>query len=705
LRCCKQCCRDTQSPISRGKMDQRFFGFLPMPENIHTDIRREIKELVKEINFHNYRYYVLDSPVISDGEYDRLYRRLKELEDISHYILPDSPTGRVGAPPLDKFEKVKHSEPLLSLDNAFTYDELREFDKRVKRYLRSDEDIEYTVEPKYDGLAIELAYEKGILSKASTRGDGYEGEDVTRNVRTIRSVPLKIVSPGFPDEIDIRGEIYMDVEEFETLNMEREQKGEQSFANPRNASAGSVRQLDPSITASRKLQLACYGIGAVKGMDFSSQWEFIKWLEKARFPVPAVVRLAKGIEQCLKTVMEIEEKRKGFPFETDGAVVKVNDFGLQRVLGAKTREPRWAVAYKFAAHQGTTMIKDIRGSVGRTGVITPFALFEPVRIGGVTVSRSTLHNWDEIERKDIRIGDTVVVERAGDVIPHVIAVIKEKRTGKERPFPILRNCPVCGSKAVREEGEVAVRCVNLNCPAQVQERIIHFASRGAMDIEGLGEKNVELFYSRGLISHFLDLYLLKKEDLLGLPRFAEKSARNLIDAIEKSKDATLARFLYGLGILHVGEYAAKLLAKNFHGIEDLCRVTPERIAGIRQMGEKIAGSVSDFFNEQENIRTFEELKRLGLKITNSDFEGAEKEKKPLEGMVFVITGTLPMPRKDIEDMIEGLGGHASSSVSKGTGYLVVGEDPGSKLKKAQKLGVKVISYEDLMQMVRETERH
>ena len=419
---------------------------------------------------------------------------------------------------------------MLSLDNAFSYEEMHEFDKRIKKLLKAEEAVEYTVEPKYDGLAIELTYREGLLYKASTRGDGYEGEDVTTNIRTVKSVPIKIGDvTTVPEEIDIRGEIYMDIDEFEKLNREREKNGDPSFANPRNAAAGSVRQLDSTITSARRLHLACYGIGYVKGIEFKSQSEFIQWLENARFPVPAVIEQVKGIDKVVQIIKGIEEKRKGFSFETDGAVVKVNDFGLQKLLGMKTREPRWAVAYKFAAHQGITEIIDIQGSVGRTGVITPFAIFEPVRIGGVTVSRSTLHNWDEMERKDIKIGDTVVVERAGDVIPHVIAVLKDKRTGSEKPFPVPENCPACGSRVVREEGEVAVRCIGLNCPAQVQERIFHFASRGALDIEGLGEKNVQLFYSQGLVHNFVDLFRLKKEDLLKLPRFAEKSAQNLIE--------------------------------------------------------------------------------------------------------------------------------------------------------------------------------
>ena len=672
-----------------------------MSEKIPEDKKKEIEKLVRELNYHCYRYYVLDAPVISDDEYDRLYVHLKELEEKYHYILPDSPTQRIGAPPLDKFQKVKHTEPMLSLDNAFSYDEMKEFDERVKRFLKSKADIEYTVEPKYDGLAIELTYRDGFLYRASTRGDGYEGEDVTQNIKTIKSVPLKIEDAELPKEIDVRGEVYMDIDEFEKLNKEREQKGGTIFANPRNAAAGSVRQLDSSITATRQLHLACYGIGSVKGKEFRNQSEFIKWLEKARFPVPAVVKIARGIRDVINVIEEIGGKRGSFPFETDGAVIKVNDFTLQKALGVKTREPRWAVAYKFPAHQGTTRIKEIIPSVGRTGVITPIALLEPVRIGGVTVSRSTLHNWDEMQRKDIRVGDTVVVERAGEVIPHVVMVIKEKRTGKEKSFPIPHTCPVCGSGVVREEGEVAVRCIGLNCPAQVQERIRHFASRGAMAIEGLGEKNVELLYAKGLINHFVDVYKLKKEDLLRLPRFAEKSAQNLIDAIERSKKTTLSRFLYALGIIHVGEYAAKILARHFERLEDLYHVRPERIMEVRQMGEKIAGSLSDFFNDPENLRTLKTLTSLGLHITNPDFESGKREKKPLEGLTFVITGTLPRPRQDVEDMIESLGGHVASSISRSTDYLVAGEDPGSKLQKAEALGVKTISYDELLKMIGE----
>lgn len=669
-------------------------------KKVPESIKQEIEKLVKDLNYHCYRYHVLDCPVISDEEYDRLYRRLKELEKRYKYILSESPTQRVGAPPLDKFEKVRHKESMLSLDNAFSEDDVKEFNRRVKRLLKSDKQVAYTVEPKYDGLAIELTYKKGTFYRALTRGDGYEGEDVTMNIKTIKAVPLKIEGMDVPDEVDIRGEVYMDIKELEALNKEREKQGEPLFANPRNAAAGAIRQLDSSVTASRKLHLACYGMGAARGLDFKTQWDFIMWLEKAHFPIPSGIKLVKGIDKAVTVIKEIEKKRNNFSFETDGAVLKVNEFSLQRLLGVKTREPRWAIAYKFPAHQGTTKITEIVANVGRTGVITPVAVLEPVRIGGVTVSRSTLHNWDEIERKDIRRGDTVVVERAGDVIPHVITVIKDKRTGKEKPFPPPEKCPVCNSVVEREEGEVAFRCIGLNCPAQVQERIKHYTSRAAMDIEGLGEKNVELLYSKGLIRHFADIYRLKRQDLLELPRFAEKSADNLIDAIKKSKKTTLARFLYSLGILHAGEYTAKLLAGNFKSLEDLYNVKSEKVINIKQMGEKIAYSISKFFNDAENLHTLKSLKSAGLEISNPEFRGDGAEKRLFDGLTFVITGSLPRPREEVEKLIESMGGHASGSVSKNTDYLVLGEDPGSKLKKAKSLGVKTVSYSGLLKMVK-----
>jgi DNA ligase (NAD+) len=672
-------------------------------KNIPTDIKKQIEHLIAEINEHNYRYYVLDAPVISDQEYDQLFQKLKELEEKYGYIPVDSPTQRVGAAPLDKFQKVKHTEPMLSLGNAFSHDELREFDARVKRFLKSDKDVEYTVEPKYDGLAMELTYRNGLLASASTRGDGFIGEDVTTNVRTIKAIPIKIQGvSSIPDQIDIRGEVYIDLQEFERINKSRSQTEDALFANPRNAAAGSVRQLDSSITARRNLHMACYGLGAATGVRFSSQRDFIEWLKKAHFPTPARFYTVQGIEKVIDTIREIEQERPNFPFETDGAVVKVNDFELQTKLGYKTREPRWAVAFKFAAHQATTQIENIVPSVGRTGAITPIAMLKPVPIGGVTVSRSTLHNWDEIARKDVRIGDTVVVERAGDVIPRVVAVVTEKRTGQERSFPPPTHCPVCGSVVMREEGEVAYRCLGLNCEAQVLEKIRHYASRGAMDIEGLGEKNVELLYSQGLVKHFEDLYRIRKQDLLELPRFAERSAQNLVEAIETSKKSTLSRFLFALGIIHVGEYAARLLAKNFETLEDIYHVEPEKLMSIKQVGDKLADSLSRFFNDRENLHTLDHLKSLGISLSNPDFEKGKKTEiaRPLAGMTIVLTGTLSRPRKELEDLIEGLGGHAAGSVSKKTTYLVAGDEAGSKLEKAKELGVKILNEAEFNRLIK-----
>jgi DNA ligase (NAD+) len=668
-------------------------------KEIPEEIKKEIESLVKEINYHNYRYYVLDSPVISDEEYDMLLKKLKELEKKWGYVLPDSPTQRVGAPPLEKFEKVQHREPMLSLDNAFTIEELREFDVRIKRILGSNDELEYTVEPKYDGLAVELSYKEGFLYKASTRGDGYVGEDITQNIKTIKAIPLKIEGvERIPEEIDIRGEVYMNIDEFERINKERQQQGEPVFANPRNAASGSVRQLDPAITATRRLHMACYGIGYVKGIEFKTQSEFIKWLEQARFPIPVYVKVVKGIDKVIKCIKEIETLRETYPFETDGAVVKVNHFEFQRRLGAKTREPRWAIAYKYPAHQGITKLLEILSSVGRTGVITPVAVLEPVSIGGVTVSRSTLHNWDEVKRKDIRVGDYVIVERAGEVIPHIIGVVVDRRTGNEIVIQPPKHCPVCGSKTVRDPGEVAIKCINFNCPAQVEERIKHFASRRAMNIEGLGEKTVKLFHERELIKSFVDIYKIKEEDIRGLPGFAELSSKKLIEAINKSKDTTLARFLYALGISQVGEYAAKLLAQHFKNLEDLYNVKIDRLIEIPQIGEKTARAIEQFFNNQENLKAIEELKRLGLKVENPDYQGKERI-LPLKGFTFVITGSLPKPRHEVQEMIEKAGGKVSSSVSKNTNYLIVGEDPGSKFVKAQALGVKTISYEELLKMI------
>ena len=671
-------------------------------ENINENILSEIDKLVESLNYHSYKYYTLDDPQISDEEYDLLFNRLKSLEEKYGYIKINSPTQRVGQKPLDKFLKVIHREPMYSLDNAFSYNDLIDFEQRIKKLINSNEDIEYTVEPKYDGLAVELSYSKGILTKASTRGDGIEGEDITQNIKTIKSIPLSINHlEKIPEEIDLRGEVYMEVEDFKALNHERLKQGEPTFANPRNASAGSLRQLDPSITAGRKLKICCYGLGYVEGMDFNSQEEFINWLVSARIPVPFFFKVFVSINNVIKEIETFHKQREHFPFEADGLVVKVNSFELQRLLGAKTREPRWAIAYKFPSHKAITKLLGIYPSVGRTGVITPIAVLEPVKIGGVTVSRSTLHNWVEVNRKDLRQGDLVVIERAGDVIPHVLESLKDKRIGMEIKVEPPTHCPICNSMTVKEEDEIVVRCINLNCEAQVVERIRHFASKSAMDIEGLGDKTVNLIYKKGLIKHFSELFTLKESQLLTLPGFGQKSASNLIQAIEKSKITKLSRFLYSLGILHVGEFASRLIATHFNNIRDLYHIDSQKLMSINQIGEKTALSISKFFNSEENIKTIEDLLKLGLKIENPDYK--TDENSLVKKLNFVITGIHPIPRKEIEDKIIRNGWRVSESISKNTDYLIAGEKAGSKLNKAESLGVKIISFDDFLTLINEKE--
>ncbi len=660
------------------------------------NIQQEIDELVEILNRHCHRYYVLDAPEISDEDYDMLYNRLKDLELQSGYIRADSPTQRIGHKPLEKFQSLRHREPMYSLDNVFSVEELREFDKRICRLIDCRGDMQYAVEPKYDGLAVELTYVKGVLQRASTRGDGYVGEDITSNIKTLKTVPLSIKHLKIvPEEIDIRGEVYMDIADFNALNQERLSRGEAVFANPRNAAAGSVRQLDPSITALRRLQIACYGVGFFSTIELKTQQDLMQWLEEARLPTPLEFSVVSGIESVIDRVNYIQSKREGFPFQTDGVVIKVNDMSTQRRLGVKTREPRWAVAYKFPSHKAVTRIMNIQPSVGRTGKVTPIALLEPVRIGGVTVSRASLHNWDEVKRKDIRIGDLVVIERAGDVIPHLVEVLVHRRTGSEQVVEPPLRCPVCNSVTLRNPDEVALRCINMNCPAQAIERIRHFASKAAMDIEGLGIKTVELFYQNNLIRHFSDLFSLKKEDLEKLPGFGERSASRLIEAIESSKETTLARFLVSLGLPHLGEFASRLIAGHFQNIEDLYGIKAESFVELRQVGNKTARSLEEFFGSPENIEAIEKLKEIGLRLTNPDFQGLAEE----NAQTFVITGTHPVPRSEIKDMLQRAGFRVSESVSPKTDYLLAGEKAGSKLKRAKELGVKIIGYEDLKDII------
>ncbi|MBF0336316.1 MAG: NAD-dependent DNA ligase LigA [Nitrospirae bacterium] len=664
-----------------------------------TPAEEDIARLVRELNDHSYRYHVLDAPTITDARYDDLFHTLRGLEQTSGIILPDSPTQRVGAAPSEKFGKVTHNVPMLSLQDTFSFDEVREFDQRIRRLLDNPVAVQYTVEPKYDGLAIELTYRNGLLYRASTRGDGHTGEDVTLNIRTIRSIPLRLLTEDV-QEIDVRGEVFISTADFDALNAERETTGESLFANPRNAAAGSIRQLDPAVTAKRKLNVAFYGIGLLRGaVEISSQSALMQWLGGQRFATPFIFRRVDDIEQAIEVIAQIGRERADLPFEIDGAVIKVDDFALRAQLGTKTRTPRWAIAYKYRGDRGVTKVTSIEVSVGRTGILTPVAVLEPVRVGGVTMARCSLHNWDEVNRKDLRIGDTVVVERAGDVIPHLVAVDTTMREAGREPFPPPTVCPECGAHVVQEEGAVAWRCIRINCPAQLRQRLMHFVCRNALNIDGLGEKNIILLHEHGLIKSLTDVFSLTKDDLLNLPRFAEKSVVNLLDAIEAAKETTLARVIYALGIPHTGTFVSKLLAEHFSAIDDLYHVTVTQLLSIDQVGEKIAHSISGFFSDDENIRTLDALKSLGLRISNPDHTAQHSRPAILSGLTFVITGTLPVGRREVEELIAANGGKCLAAVSKAVSYLIAGAGVGSKLEKARKLGVRIISYEEFLAML------
>ena len=673
---------------------------------IDEKIIKEIEELREKIRYHNYRYYVLNEPEISDAEYDRLFRRLVELEQkYPELITPDSPTQRVGAEPQKEFKQVRHRQPMLSLDDCFGEEELREFDARIRRFLGDVKQIEYTAEPKIDGLAVELVYEKGRLTVASTRGDGYVGEDVTANIKTIMSVPLVLRQKKgglpVPELLEVRGEVYMEKEAFKKLNKEREKEGLPLFANPRNAAAGSVRQLDPRITAKRPLNIFCYGVGEVSDLGpIKTHYELMVQLQEWGFRVNMpYLRLCRSVDELIEYCNYLEGLRDELPYEIDGAVIKVNDLELQRRLGTKARSPRWAIAYKFAPVQETTKILDIEVQVGRTGVLTPVAVLEPVEIGGVIVRRATLHNQEEIEKKDIRIGDTVVVQRAGDVIPEVVTPIKSKRTGNERKFKMPDRCPVCGAKVVKKEGEVAIRCPNKNCPAQIRAALRHFVSKGAMDIEGIGERIIDQMIEKGLVKEEPDIYYLTFEDLKKLDGIQDKSARNILNAIEKSKRTTLARFIYALGIRHVGEHTAQLLADHFKSLERLKNASLQELLSIKGIGEETARSVKAFFEDERNLKNIERLLNAGITFE----EVKTQEGSPVAGKTFVFTGALKsMTREKAKKMVVERGGRVASQVSRSVDYVVVGESPGSKLNRARQLGIKTINEEEFLDMLGET---
>lgn len=666
--------------------------------------QKRILQLRDEINYHNYRYYVLDTPEIPDAEYDRLLRELQQLEsEHPELITPDSPTQRVGAEPIKAFGQVKHKIPMLSLDNAFSDDKVSDFDRRVREKLNIDA-VEYVAEPKLDGLAISIRYEDGQLIQAATRGDGVTGENVTHNVRTIESVPLRLYGKKYPPVLEVRGEVYMPKAGFEELNKRARDEAEKEFANPRNAAAGSLRQLDPRITAERPLEMYCYGIGDVDGFEVpDTHLEILEKLRELGLRVSPEVQVVNGVAEVLAYYRNIAEKREQLPYEIDGVVYKVNRFDQQELLGFVTRAPRWAIAHKFPAQEEITRLLDIEVQVGRTGAITPVARLEPVFVGGVTVSNATLHNEDEIRRKDVRIGDTVIVRRAGDVIPEVASVVVSKRLKNAKPFVMPKQCPVCGSDVIRAEGEAVARCSGgLYCSAQRKEAIKHFASRKAMDIDGLGDKLVEQLADEDLIHDVADLYSLTQDQLAKLERMGDKSAANLIAALEKSKQTSLARFLYALGIREVGEATAQSLANHFTALELIESASEEALQQVPDVGPVVAAHISAFFHQAHNLEVIEKLIQVGVNWPAVEQPVATEQ--PLAGKTIVLTGTLSsLTRDEAKQRLQALGAKVAGSVSKKTDLVIAGEEAGSKLTKAQQLGVKVIDEEEFVKLLQKSQ--
>ncbi len=666
-------------------------------------LKDEAAKLQKDLTFHSRQYHVLDDPLISDYEYDQMLKRLIELETrYPELSVPDSPTQRVGAPPLESFGTAPHTLPMLSLDNAFEDSDVASFHTRILKNLSIDK-VLYTVEPKLDGVAVELRYEGGVLVRATTRGDGLVGELVTENVRTIRSVPLRLDENQIkaPEILEVRGEVIIYETDFQQLNEKRLKNGQPLFANPRNAAAGSLRQLDSKITAQRPLTIFVYGIGQVEGLGFDTQAKLLETLKKFGFPVNPHIRTSIPIKAVLTAFQDFQKMRPDLEYEIDGMVIKVDRLDLQQALGEKIKSPRWAIAYKFPAIQETTTIEDILVQVGRTGTLTPVAVLEPVNIGGATVSRATLHNEDEIIRKDIRIGDRVLVVRAGDVIPKVVKVIESARTGNEKPFAMPANCPVCQSPVERPPNEAAIKCINAGCPAQIKERIRHFVSKKGFDVDGLGKKLVELLIDKGLVHHFADLFSLEQSVLADLDRMGEKSARNLVEAIDQSKRISLNRFIFALGIDHTGENAAMLLSKTFQTLEDLMAADQARLEAIHGLGGISAGAITRFFANPENQKVIQALLSAGVDITNEAFGSQAKESVHVfSGKTVVLTGTLEsMTRSQAKKALEALGAKVSSSVSSKTDFLVAGANPGSKFTKAHDLGVKILEESEFAQML------
>jgi DNA ligase (NAD+) len=663
-----------------------------------SKVEAEIQKLRDQINHHNYLYYVLDQPEISDAEYDKLMRRLEALErEHPELITPDSPTQRVGAAPSEKFATVRHRTMMMSLANAMNAEEMIEFDRRIKRFLKIEGDIEYVAEVKLDGLSVELVYEDGRLTVASTRGDGINGEDVTANVRTIKSVPLRLLKPKrlpIPKLLEVRGEVILPKQAFVKLNEERERKGEPLFANPRNAAAGSLRQLDPRVTASRPLDIFLYAPGVIEGVKFESQWEFLQSIKEYGLRVNPESRICRNVDEVLEYWNRMSERRHELDYDADGIVAKVNSYALQARLGEVSRSPRWAIAYKFKAQQAETRIEKIEVQVGRIGSLTPVAKLKPVQLAGVTISSASLHNLDEIRRKDIREGDTVLLERAGDVIPYVVRVTK-KGHPRAPEFEMPKRCPECGGAIVHEQGEVGYFCINANCPARMRESIRHFASKNCMNIDGLGDKLVAQLVESGLVRQLDDLYKLKQEQLAQLERMGEKSARNIIENINASRKTTLDRVINALGIRHVGEHTARQLATRFQTLEELARANEQELRAIRDIGPEVARSIREYFDEPRNMKVVERLARE-LQIERPRVRAGG----PLRDKSVVLTGTLEsMTREEAERRILEAGGKVSSSVSRKTDFVVVGAEPGSKLRRARELGVKTLEEKEFLEML------
>jgi DNA ligase (NAD+) len=666
-------------------------------------IKKKISKLREQINFHAHRYYELDDPLIADPEYDQLFQELLRLEELHpDLVTPDSPTKRVGGgKPLAEFHTVRHTHPMLSLENAFNETELQEFEERLQRFLKTEQSLSYMAEPKLDGLAVELVYEKGLLSIGSTRGDGRTGEEITQNLKTIRSIPLRLEAPGniqIPELLEVRGEAYLTLEGFKVLNEQRLAQGETIFANPRNAAAGSLRQLDSRITAQRPLDFFAYGISDTGQIPCSSQEELLKYLDKLGFRINPLTKFCDDISLVTEHFAHLQNIRQTLPYDIDGMVVKINSFELQHRLGSKARSPRWAIAAKFSATQATTILQHVEFQVGRTGAITPVAILEPVNVGGVVVSRATLHNSGEIKRKGLMIGDHVLIQRAGDVIPEIVKPVVEQRDGSEKNIEMPENCPICQHRLILPENEAITRCPNSHCPAQRMRLLIHFTSKAGMDIEGLGKKAMEQLFNEKIVQDIPDIYDLKITDLVVLDGWAEKSARNAIAAIQDSRKTTLAKLLSALGVRYVGEEGAGLLDEHYTGsLENLMRASEEELLDIEGIGPQTAKSIRDYFQDSEVIKMLSQLMDFGLTIASSK---KSLDESPFAGFVFLFTGSLDaMSRDEAKVRVKERGGKVASQINQKVTHVIVGEKPGSKFKKARELGLKILTEKDFAELL------